>query len=363
MAYVLSRLVIAAAGAAVASARDPRPDSAFRPIIDVLTSWDGLWYLRIVRTGYPTSVPPNITFEQIEARAAFFPLYPMTVQVLDRVLPGGDVFAAVLLNLVLGAVFVYLVGLLTRRLFDERVAKRAMVLTAVFPGSFVLLFTYSEAVMLVLVAACLLLLLDRRWLLAGLTAALCTASRPNAVAIAFACSWAALIAIRQRREWGALVAPALSPIGFIAFQVWLGAHAGERSVWFRVQSEAWNEGASYGWTAVENTVDFVLHPFGSATNALTGLCLAAAAVGIWAMWRVKMPGVVNVYTGVVLAMMLLPATVTARPRFLFTAFPLLIAVSAWWREDDDDWWPLLLAASGAGLFAVVTLYGLFAAIP
>src|SRR5262249_53790498 len=155
------RAIVAGAAASVAAARTPRPTNAFRPILDVLTSWDGLWYLRIVRTGYPRSVPPHITFNEVQARAAFFPLYPMAVRALDRVLPGGDVTAAVLLNIVLGAAFIYLVGVLTRRLFDEQVAGRAMVLAAVFPGSFVLSFTYAEPLMLVLAAVCLLFLLER----------------------------------------------------------------------------------------------------------------------------------------------------------------------------------------------------------
>ena len=38
---------------------------------------------------------------------------------------------------------------MTRRLFGNKVASRAMVLTALFPGSFVLSFAYSEALMLV----------------------------------------------------------------------------------------------------------------------------------------------------------------------------------------------------------------------
>ena len=42
--------------------------------------------------------------------------------------------------------------------------------------------------------------------------------------------------------------------------------------------------------------------------------------------------------------MLLPDTVTARPRFLFTAFPLLIAVAAVWPDDDER----LVGGSAAG---------------
>ena len=46
--------------------------------------------------------------------------------------------------------------------------------------------------------------------------------------------------------------------------------------------------------------------------------------------------------------MLLPATVTARPRFLFTAFPLVIPVAAWWSHRDRIGWELTLVACGAG---------------
>ena len=70
------------------------PRSAGKMILDVLTSWDGLWYMRIVRYGYPAFVPAHITYEQPQARVAFFPAYPYTVRIVDRVLPGGDTLAA-----------------------------------------------------------------------------------------------------------------------------------------------------------------------------------------------------------------------------------------------------------------------------
>ena len=210
-AYVLSRAAVLAGAGAASAAEKPRPPSGLGPILNVLNSWDGRWYFEVVRTGYPRSIPPDITFDQLEARAAFFPLYPRFVWALDKVMPGGDVLAGLILNLVLGVLFVLLVGLMSRRLFNNKVASRAMVLTALFPGSFVLSFAYSEALMLVLVAGCLLLLMDRRWLLAGILAGLATASRPNAIAIVASCVVAAAVAIIQRREWKALLGPAPGP--------------------------------------------------------------------------------------------------------------------------------------------------------
>ena len=380
-AYVVSRLCVLA-GAAVRSAQlvvDAREDGepepgALNTIAEVLTSWDGEWYLAIVREGYPESIPPSITYNEIEARAAFFPVYPWLVRSADLLIPGGDTLAALTVNFLLGAVSVVLVGMIARHLYSVGVAARAMTLYAIFPGSFVLSFAYAEATMIVLSAVCMLLLLDRRWLLAGLVALATTASRPNGLAIVAACAVAAFIAIRQRRDWSALLAVIPAPFGFIFFQWYVDDTAGESGAWFRVQSEAWSEGTSFGLTALTNTVEFVGAPFGSPSNALTAISLVALAGMIFCAWKAKLAAPLVAFSAVIIVLMLIPETVTARPRFLFTAFPLFIAVAAWWPQPSEagdhhraSWdragWDLVLVIGGAGLVALTTLYAVFAAIP
>ncbi len=61
--------------------------------------------------------------------------------------------------------------------------------------------------------------------------------------------------------------------------------------------------------------------------------------------------------------MVLPSTVTARPRFLYTAFPLLIAYAKWRDADDADRWAVVYTLSGAGLAVLTALYGVRGAIP
>ena len=385
LAYVVSRLcvlggaIVRASQMVIDQRRDNEPeDGAVDLITRVFTSWDGRWYLELVRLGYPERIPDNITYEQTEARAAFFPMFPGAVRALDSILPGGDTAAALLLNFVLGGIAVVLVGLLARRVFSASVAARAMVLFAVFPGSFVLSFAYSEALFIVFAASCLLLLLDEQWLLAGLAAALATATRPNGVAIVFACLVASIIAIRNKREWSSLLAVALAPLGFIGFQLYVDETAGERGAWFRVQREAWSEGTSFGVTAVENTFGFLTSPFDSTADALTFLSLGALAVMTFAVWKKRLPLPWVAYSLVIIALMLVPETVTARPRFVFTAFPLFIAVAAWWPQpaarglDDDgddslSWerqsWNFVLVTCGAGLAVLTNLYAVFGAIP
>jgi hypothetical protein len=372
LGYVVSRLCVAA-GAGVRASQlvvdaaaegEERPDNAVNLITGVLTSWDGLWYLEIVRQGYPRSIPDNITYFQEEARAAFFPVYPFLVRVFDVVFPGGDTLAALGANLILGAVAVVLVGLLAMRLTDDaEVAARAMVLFAVFPGSFVLSFAYSEATLIVLVAACLILLLDERWLLAGLVGALATATRPNGLAVVAACVVASIIAIRARRDYASLAAPLISPLGFVGFQIFLASHTDERAPWFRVQREAWAEGTSFGATAVNNTLSFLSSPLSSPTDALTAVSMFALVAAAWCAWKHRLPLPILAYVVVVVLFMLLPETVTARPRFVFTAFPLVIPVAAWWPRRDRIGWELVMVMCGAGLAVLTGLYASFGAIP
>ncbi len=376
LAYVLSRLAVAV-GAGVRSAQlvadsnklgaplpdAPRPDSAVRMVTEMLTTWDGLWYLAVARKGYPRQIPDSVTFHMEEARAAFFPLYPMLIRIVDGFIPGGDTLAALLINFILGAVFVVLVGVITRRLFGIEAAANSMLLASVFPGSFVMSFAYADTLMVVLVAATLLALLDQRWVIAGLLAALTTASRPNGVAIFFAVTLAVALAIRRDQRWSALWAVGLSPIGFVGFHLFLAHHTGERFAWFRVQDEAWDEGLSFGWTAISHMISAVSEPLASPTHVVTTITVITMIGSLVVLRIVRLPAPMLAYVGVILVLMLIPETITARPRFLFTAFPLMIPVAVWLPRRSPILWQLLMVGCGVGLVGLTVLYAVHGAIP
>ena len=378
LTYVGSRLLVLLGVGLVAIARtqeDARnglnrlPTS--RHIREVLSAWDGYWYLDIVRDGYPTSVPPGVTYFMPEARAAFFPIFPTIVRAVDVMVPGGPATAAIVVNLVLGFGVIALIGALARELWNVRVATTAMVLVAVFPGSFVLSMTYSEATMMLFAAGTLLALVRQRWLLAALLGVLTTATRPNGVAIVLAgcaCVW---IARRDRAvRWRAIAATAVMPMGFIAVISYIGSVAGERWVWFRVQREAWDEGLSFGWSTLRFVAEWLVAPLGSPTRALTAASVIVIVIGLVAMRRTRTHPALVAYTIGVVALMLSPATVTARPRFVITAFGLLLASAAWW-EDHGPSDPsrrrnvelVVIATSAAGLVTATAIYGLLGAIP
>ncbi len=370
IAYLASRLCVIA-GAAIVAAQEvaernrlgeARPRNAIGLITQVLTSWDGAWYLRIIRGWYPTSIPADVTYNDLEARAAFFPVYPMVVRAADAILPGGDVFASLLVNFVLGAVAIYLVGLIARDLFGPRIAYRAMILMAFFPGSVALSLTYSEATLITVAAGCLLMLHRKHWLAAGVLAAIGSGTRPNGVGLIVACAVAAFLAIKDDRDWRSLLAPLLAPIGFVAFQLYLYDRTGEWA-WFRVQTEAWDEGTSFGLTAVKNTLEAFTRPLSSPTDTLTAVSVIVMVALLIVLWKRRLPLPMVAFVVVVLALMVLPSTVTARPRFLYTAFPLFIAAAAWWPDEHEEGWGLTIAMSAAGIVALTGLYGVLGAIP
>lgn len=374
-ALVVSRLIVVF-GAYVRAAQvvtdrqargNPFPQST-RPMIEaILTQWDGKWYRMIAEHGYPSELPERITYITGDgATVAFFPVYPYLARGFDVVFPGGIVPALLGINLVLSIAAVVLVGLLGRHLYDIATAQRAMVLFALFPGSVVLSWSYAEAAMIVGAAACLLFLVREQWLLAGVAAAICTATRPNAIAIVAACAVAATIAIVRHRQWRSLLCVALAPLGVVGYHLYLRLHTGESGAWNRAQREAWNEGWSWGATAVRFTWRFFENPLGTgygATYLHTAIALAMLAFGLYCSWRVRLPWPLLAYVAVIIVLMVGPSTVSARPRFVFTAFPLILGVAAFWQRRSRESWDAVVVLSAGGLAAAAMFYGSFAAIP
>ena len=172
---VASRLVVLAA-ALVAELLVPRNplltggDGA--PILQSLTSWDGWWYLGIVRDGYHAA-PLDGAYQDY----AFLPLYPMLVRLLATPFPGWEGLIAVLLSNVLFAVGIVLLVRLTAPRFGPAFAYRSAALLAIFPFSAVFSMAYAESLFIVLMLGAFLAAERGRAVPAGLLLALATLTR------------------------------------------------------------------------------------------------------------------------------------------------------------------------------------------
>jgi hypothetical protein len=191
---------------------------------------DALWFLRIATQGYSTA----------DASAAFFPLYPMAIRVISF-LPGiGPLGAALLVSN--GACFGSLLLLhgLTRLEISRggfgrgrdadlgsqdggaTLARRTVMLLAIFPTAFFLLAPYSESLFLLCVLAAFWFSRRDRWLLVALFAALAAATRSIGVVLVPALAFEAID--RWRARGGSLVlrlaaaaATLLGPMLYLAY--------------------------------------------------------------------------------------------------------------------------------------------------
>lgn len=323
----------------------------------MVSAWDGGWYLEAARGGYPAELV-MVEGKAVQSTIAFFPLYPLCIRAVHGVFGLSYQAAGLLVTGFAGIVAVVLLRVLLDRLWGAEAADRGVVLFCFFPGALALSLTYSEALMLALTIGCLLALSSRRWVSAGVLAALATACRPNAIVLLAVCGWASVTAIRAGRDWRSLAAPLLAPAGFLAFQGYLWAHTGTADAWWRTQRDGWGERLAPG-AAWDKIAEFIEAPLVDVNIAVAVAGIVFLAVSTVLLVRARPPAAILIYTAGIVLLALLSQTLGARPRFILTAFPLVVVLGRWLRGSA---FALVVGCSATvlGSFAIVSVASLLA---
>ena len=234
--------MVAALAAESLVTRDPflNPGSG-GPLLSSLTSWDGWWYLGIVRDGYHAA---PVIYQWHDY--AFFPTFPILVRGLSIPWPALDGLMAVLLSNVLFVVALVLLYRLTTTVLDEERAAVACVLLCLFPFSFVFSMAYGESLFLVLSLGSLLAAERGRPALAATLAALAGATRLPGVLLLVPLG---MILWRRTRSRTALAWLAIVPAGALAFWAYVTTLTGDPGAYGLAQS-AWGRAGAGASTAV-----------------------------------------------------------------------------------------------------------------
>jgi hypothetical protein len=292
--------------------------------------WDSRWFIRAAQFGWPSHLP-HVGGHVAGNTIAFFPLFPLTIRWLSFLTGLSLLTSGIIISATTGLTAIVGVWALVRHYADQGSADRATLLVAMFPGTFVLSMVYSEGIVVTCMAFGLLALLQRRWLLAGILGLLATATSPIALAFEVSCLWCAYQELARSRNWRALTAPILAPLGFVAYQVWLWAHTGNLLAWRLTERGGWKSYPSLAWP-VHLFVLFVRDPISANRQQdllFVGIVVTAVAVVVALRSRMPMPILLYGLSAALLA--LIAAPVGLRPRFIFLAFPLIIAVGTWLR--------------------------------
>jgi hypothetical protein len=261
--FVASRLLIVIA-AFVAEALIPRnpllDPGADGPILRSLTSWDGWYYLGIVRDGYQAD-PVSGAYSNI----AFPPLYPMLVRLLSFPIKGSEGIVAILVS---NVAFLIALGLLVRLgtpYLGRRRSTMAAGLLVIYPFASVFAMAYTESLFLLLMVAAFLAAErgHRAW--AGIFLALTVLCRLQGIALVLPL---AIVMLRQdgwrpRASLGWLL---LGPLAAAAFLGYIATVTGTPTAFLDAQ-QAWGR-EGIGGAPAGTTIGAMFSPYQGALVAI-----------------------------------------------------------------------------------------------
>jgi len=317
---------------------------------------DANFYLGIAEHGYPVRIWSGSRVRHwiggpVAGRAAFFPLFPLLIRLTSYLTGGSCLIAGLIVSVLAGAASAVGVWALAARVSDRQVADRAVVLYCFFPGAMTFGMLYSEPLAVALGAAALLSLVERRWLLAGVIGAVGTAERPTLIILAAVSGVAAIQAIWTRREWRALLAPALTPLGMLAFFGYLGHRYHDYAFWLQVEKAGWNQHIDWGVHTLR--IVFWADPATAkykVFNLVLMIMFIAAVAGIAMALAARLPLPVTLFGVLVVLMCVITYGQSTKPRFVWSGFTLFIGAAAKWPKAI--YWPVVVL-SAAGLVFLV----------
>jgi hypothetical protein len=280
-----SRLLVLGAALSLHWSRAPRGyfgPHIFNHALGPLEAWDGVWYRRVAEHGY-LLVPGH------QSDPAFFPLYPLLLKVFGVFGVSTGAGGVVLSNaLFLAALLAF--DALGHELFPSVLARRATLLLAVFPTSYVYSMVYPESLVLLAFALVGLCAVRRQWLACALFAAVAGLARPEGALLVLPIGAAALAGRRTLapEERGRALAAALSaPAAALSFPLYLGWALHDPLAWSKAQ-QAW--GRSFRLDGIFKALQHISASIGHdawATRDI-GFCVFTLLL-LWAAWRAGAP--------------------------------------------------------------------------
>ncbi len=344
--WIVARLLVAVGYVIVAAAADDFAPNRPTPKLDQhLLAWDGDWYDAIADEGYDRL--PN------EA-VRFFPLFPLLGRALGWVLAGNQGLALVVVaNLAALVAGMLLYRLALEETGDERLATRAAWFFALFPGAFVLVWGYAEALMLAAVLGAFLALRRGRWWPAAALGVAAGLSRPLGALLVLPAAWEAHrgwagAALRQRLGRTAAVLGA--PVGIGAWLLYAEVVEGkgfapltEQSPYRGALTDPFSRLADAAGDFVgADTIGEGVHP----PMALLFVVLAVVVVRRW-------PAAYSLYTVPLLVAALSAESFNSLERYGLNAFPLALALASVTGREEADRAAVVLGGAGVvGLCAL-----------
>jgi len=320
------------------------------------TTYDSLHFIRIAQNGYEQATTP------------FFPLYPWLLR-----LAGSDEVSITLWGVMLSnAAFLgalILLYELTRIDYDERAARRSVLLLALFPSAAYFGAVYTESLFLILIVGCFLLLRKEKWIGAGLAAAFTALTRNSGLVLSLALLGESFRSKRNKEGspksiiFNPRIAIAILPLlAFVCVQAYFALRFGGLTAGMRSQV-AYFRSAELNWPWLPVWLDAVDVFRGRALNVNTIMNLVVT-ITVFLLIALNWKRQRASYTVLMLGIMLMhlclmrtrPPYTIGSLRYMSTTFPFIQLLALHSFRFTNRRIPAIIAAIGYALLCAQVSY-------
>ena len=317
-------------------------------LLAVWGRWDAVHYIDIATVGYHGT------------DMAFFPLYPLLIALLGKVIGNHLVAGLVISNVALFFGLLYLYKLVEHE-FDRHVARRSIFYISIFPTAIFFSAVYTEALFFMLTVASFYYMRERRWWMAGVIGFFAALTRVEGVllVVPFFIEWCTAHwgDLRSGRFWpsASKIAPiALIVAGLALYMATLWVINGDPLYFSHVQSN-WNRHFAPPWTAIWNAV----HKIATSTSPPTvadqteELVFTALMIGVLiAGFRRLKPSYIA-YMALSILVPLCTSSLMSMQRFALVLFPMFAIFGLWGARPSVNNTIVALSLPLLGLFTVL----------
>ncbi len=328
----------------------PLPPLAARALSQGILGWDAAHYLHIARLGYVGSPTKDLRF---------FPLLPILVRGVDRLVPGPPRVAILLIanaSALASAVAIRRLALFETG--DEGVARRAVWFSALGPAAFVLAWGYTEPLWLLLGALVLLAARRGRWWTAAVGGLLAGALRPVGILLVLpVVIEAARARPRRRPDMAAALVAAVAPLaGTAAFCGYVWHEFGDPLLPYRIQQIPTLRGRTTGPVhTVSRAVSDLLS--GHVSVESVRAVWIAVALALLVVVARRLPLSYASLAAATLAVALSSARLGSFERYVLLTVPSALALALVTERDPWERVAVGVAASTMALYGLIALLG------
>lgn len=216
-----------------------------------LNKYDAGWYAKIVNYGY--NLPP---LQDGQANWAFFPLFPLIVRLLHRIMPIdiwilGSSVSTIFLAIAMVVLYKYII--LTRE--DEKVGKVIVYFYCFGVFSFYSSSMYSESLYMLLLISCYYFMKREQYVKMGICGCLLSMTRNTGILFVFAILVYWIQKFRSEStdksikafvtktlyKYNLILGTCLVPLGLFSYMIYLKMTLGDALAFIHVQTAWWRE--------------------------------------------------------------------------------------------------------------------------